>query len=180
MWGTHHARKIMAAAIAPEDLAYPDRPDRGGNARKQYRGETYYFGQYNTPESIVLFGRWKGKLVDTGEAVKPASAIVSEVSASAETAPPKPNQYWPVIIVAASMVSLAILGSAKILSTNISSTVDGVVMTEYELDLIRGNRNTDDKMLMIQEARPGRVARRNFATEDLPDDPFSFQEESGS
>jgi hypothetical protein len=85
-----------------------------------------------------------------------------------------------VLIVAASMVSLVILGSAKILSTNISSTVDGVVMTEHELGIVRASRDSDASEMKLKETRPDRVARRNSATEGLPDDPFSFKKESGS
>ena len=38
---------------------YPAKSDAHGKARVRYRGRDFYFGNLNTPESWILFGRWR-------------------------------------------------------------------------------------------------------------------------
>ena len=58
----------MSNSSEPKDLTYPEKPDSNGYAKKYFKRRAYYFGAHNSPESFMLFGEWKRRLVETGSA----------------------------------------------------------------------------------------------------------------
>ena len=60
---------LPGTAHSQHDLSYPVHPDANGIAQVSYRGKTRFFKQHNTPESWILFGRWRAHLIETGEAL---------------------------------------------------------------------------------------------------------------
>lgn len=139
----------MSTAVEPEELSYPDKADANGYAKKYYKRRAFYFGVYNSPESFQLFGEWKRQLLESGSAPE-VKAVRKDIAHKSGPNPPKANDYlerrstylWPLVsIISALLVSGTILGSAKLISTTIGPTVDGVTLTDDEMEIVRGIRN---------------------------------------
>jgi len=155
----------MSNSSEPLDLGYPDKPDANGYAKKYFKRRAFYFGAHNSPESFVLFGEWKRRLVETGVATE-VKTIRKELARQAVPSPHmhlggpierKPMQLTMISIVASFILFGAVLASAKILSSTMGPTVDGITLTNEEIDFIRGvrlhqkdlarNRKTDGEMV---------------------------------
>ena len=131
------------------DLSYPEKPDANGYAKRYFKRRAFYFGAHNTPESFLLFGEWKRQLIETGKApeVKQirkdmAHPISSSPHASLmPTAERRPIQYAAI----ASLAATVLFGWAifeRYFSSSIQApTVDGITLTNEEIDFIRGIRS---------------------------------------
>jgi hypothetical protein len=148
------------------DLSYPDKPDANGYAKKYYKRRAFYFGAHNSPESFVLFGEWKRRLVESG-VVSEVKTIRKELTQHAIPSPhfdlgdPRERRPWRsslVLVGSAIMLIGAVLAGAKILSSSVGPTVDGITLTNEEIDFIRGIRLHENRMLDIGQQRPARLA----------------------
>ena len=156
----------MSTTFDPLELAYPDKPDANGYAKKYFKRRAFYFGAHNSPESFVLFGEWKRRLVETGVAAD-VKTIRKELAQ--QTVGPhhlhlggplerKPLQLAMITTVASVILFGAVLASAKILSSTMGPTVDGVTLTNEEIDFVRGIRRHQMELAEIGEDRSARIA----------------------
>jgi len=152
--------------IDAAELTYPDKPDKNGYAKRYYKRRAYYFGGHNTPESFLLFGEWKRQLMDTGAAPE-VKAVRKELSQRTSSGgleiPPaeRRTNLWPWLsVLSALIVSVTMLGSVKILSSSIGPSVDGVTLTDYEMDVIRGIRTHRNTVEQLSSTRADRVVAR--------------------
>ena len=138
----------MSQATDPAELSYPERPDANGYAKKYFKRRAFYFGTHNSPESFLLFGEWKRRLVETGEAPE-VKQVRKEMGHGGLPAPhtalspneqPKSVQYAIYASVAASIFLAWGLLDRYFLSSPAVPTVDGVTLTNEEIDFIRGIR----------------------------------------
>ena len=138
----------MSNSSDPKDLTYPDKPDSNGYAKKYFKRRAYYFGAHNSPESFMLFGEWKRRLVETGSAPE-VKKLRKELAQQAIPSPHlhlsapverNPLQLATLAGAAFLLFFAAVLVSAKILSSKMGPTVDGISLTNEEIDFIRGVR----------------------------------------
>lgn len=143
----------MSQATDPAELSYPERPDANGYAKKYFKRRAFYFGTHNSPESFLLFGEWKRRLVETGEAPE-VKQVRKEMGHSGLPAPhtalspheqQKSTQYAIYASVAASVFLAWGLLDRYFLSSPAVPTVDGVTLTNEEIDFIRGIRRHRDQ-----------------------------------
>lgn len=143
----------MSQATDPAELSYPERPDANGYAKKYFKRRAFYFGTHNSPESFLLFGEWKRRLVETGEAPE-VKQVRKEMGHGGLPAPhtalspneqPKSVQYAIYASVAASIFLAWGLLDRYFLSSPAVPTVDGVTLTNEEIDFIRGIRRHRDQ-----------------------------------
>lgn len=156
----------MSQSIDPGDLSYPEKPDANGYAKKYYKRRAFYFGPHNSPESFLLFGEWKRRLVETG--VAPEVRAIRKDLAQQSTPSPhlalggpierKPGQLALVSGVASVILIGAVLASAKIISSSMGPTVDGITLTNEEIDLIRGMRLHQEDLSRTHPTRGERIA----------------------
>ena len=138
----------MSTAIEPSDLLYPSKPDANGYAKKYFKRRAFYFGAFNSPESYVLFGEWKRRLIESGVATE-VKVIRKDLAEQATTGPHaplggpverKPLQFAMVTLAISAMLLGAVIASAKIISSSVRPTVDGIALTSEEMDFVRGHR----------------------------------------
>ena len=156
----------MSTSVEPLELAYPDKPDANGYAKKYFKRRAFYFGAHNSPESFVLFGEWKRRLVETGVATE-VKTIRRELAQQSIASPHmhlggpverKPLQLAVITTVASVLLFGAVLASAKILSSTMGPTVDGITLTNEEIDFIRGVRLHRSEFVGLSDERPARIA----------------------
>ncbi len=139
---------MSTSSVDHLELTYPDKPDANGYAKKYFKRRAFYFGAHNSPESFVLFGEWKRRLIETGAATE-VKTIRKELAQQSIAGPHmhlggpaerKPLQLAVITTVASVILFGAVLASAKILSTTMGPTVDGITLTNEEIDFVRGIR----------------------------------------
>ena len=156
----------MSQTVDPMDLSYPEKPDANGYAKKYYKRRAFYFGAHNSPESFLLFGEWKRRLVETG--VAPEVKTIRKDLAQQSTPSPhlplggpaerKPGQLALIAGVASVILIGAVLASAKILSSSMGPTVDGITLTSEEIDFVRGIRRHHNRTTETAMDRSSRIA----------------------
>ena len=136
------------------DLSYPEKPDANGYAKRYFKRRAFYFGAHNTPESFLLFGEWKRQLIETGKAPEVKQIrkdMAHPISASPHaslmpTAERRPIQYAAI----ASLAAAVLFGWAifeRYFSSSIQApTVDGITLTNEEIDFIRGIRSHENNL----------------------------------
>lgn len=179
----------MSNALEAMELGYPDKPDANGYARKYYKRRAFYFGAHNSPESFVLFGEWKRRLVEKGVAAE-VKIIRKELAQQAVPSPHaslggpterKPLQLTLIACVAFVMLFGAVLASAKILSSAMGPTVDGITLTSEEVDFVRGIRHHHNRRYEVSRDQPSRVAElTSRLMEEGAGNAKSYLEEKGS
>ncbi len=156
----------MSNSTEPLELAYPDKPDANGYAKKYYKRRAFYFGAHNSPESFVLFGEWKRRLVESGVAAE-VKTIRKELAQQAMPSPHmhlggpverKPLQLAMVTMFASVLLFGAVLASSKILSSAMGPTVDGITLTNEEIDYIRGVRLHHQDLVVDHASQGERIA----------------------
>ena len=138
----------MSQISEAAELAYPDKPDANGYAKKYYKRRAFYFGPHNSPESFLLFGEWKRRLIASGEPpeVKQVRKELAHQALPTPHRPPqpagreKPLQYALSVSVAAA--ALLLWAAIHRLSSPPATapTVDGITLSNEEIDFIRGIR----------------------------------------
>jgi len=134
------------------ELCYPEAPDPNGSAKKYYKRRAYYFGRHNTPESLFLFAEWKRRLIETGtppevRTIRADLEHERRLKNHLESGSPNKSHFetyrWPAALVIAAVVvgalGLAFKGDAQF-GSNSHPAVDGVALTEDEVQFIRGMR----------------------------------------
>lgn len=149
-------------SIDVADLTYPEKPDNDGRARRYYKRRAYYFGQHNSPESFLLFGEWKRRLMESGEAPE-VKEIRRDLAHSAKpgTGSLKRSLYRRGILLTL-VLCVTILGISQIVSSFATPSVDGRPLTLDEQDLVRGVRRHKDilEAKAKDSPRSDRIARR--------------------
>ena len=156
----------MSNSSDPKDLTYPDKPDSNGYAKKYFKRRAYYFGAHNSPESFMLFGEWKRRLVETGsapEVKKLRKELAQQAIPSSHlhlSAPVERNPLQLATLAGAAFLLFfaAVLVSAKILSSKMGPTVDGISLTNEEIDFVRGLRTHSNELYQIGKDRAARIA----------------------
>lgn len=142
------------------DLCYPPKADANGTAKKYYRRRAYYFGRHNTPESFILFGEWKRRLVETGEPPEVKTVRIDlEHSINERARGSKIRPYvWPAVTAVSSMLLAAsITASVLIFSTVAVPMVDGQPLTTEEALIIRGVRRYEGTARAVSRNRAARL-----------------------
>ncbi|MEM1070814.1 MAG: hypothetical protein AAGI63_18055 [Planctomycetota bacterium] len=156
------------------DLCYPPKADANGTAKKYYRRRAYYFGRHNTPESLILFGEWKRRLIETGEPPEVKTVRVDlEHSLEAREKGRKYRAFiWPAVTALSScLLATTITASVMIFSTNNVVKVDGKTVSPEELSVIRGMRVFDGAAAISNADRIQRMMYFMDRTKNLgPDD----------
>ena len=143
------------------DLSYPAKADANGTAKKYYRRRAYYFGRHSSPESFMLFGEWKRRLIETGEPPEVKTVRV-DLKHSMERQE-RFRQYrvylWPGATVLSSIVlAIAITAATSIFSTQTVPEVDGTPLSVEETLFVRGLRQHDASSRRASREQPGEVA----------------------
>ena len=149
----------MSQISEAAELAYPDKPDANGYAKKYYKRRAFYFGPHNSPESFLLFGEWKRRLIASGEPpeVKQVRKELAHQALPTPHRPPqpagreKPLQYALSVSVAAAALLLwaAIHRLSRPPAT--APTVDGITLSNEEIDFIRGIRRQEFEFAAEQQ-----------------------------
>lgn len=155
----------MSIQSEPTELDYPSKPDANGYAKKYYKRRAFYFGPHNSPESYLLFGEWKRRLVETGVAteVKTIRKDLAQKSVPSPHLPlggppeRKPLQIALITCVTGLMIFISVFVSVKILSSTTAPMVDGISLTNEEIDFIRGIRRYDNSSKKFDENQPARI-----------------------
>ena len=132
------------------DLGYPTSADSRGSARVYHMRRPYYLGPYESPQSYVMFGLWKQRLLETNEPceTKDLRPIVDNILSNSD----KPvdsvrRKVIPRVVLALTCATtLMMIGVAigrKIPSTIAPALVDGINLTQDETQIIRGVRKND-------------------------------------
>ncbi len=50
------------------EIQYPTSADARGSTRVNHLRRPYYLGPFESPQSYVMFGLWKHRLIETGQA----------------------------------------------------------------------------------------------------------------
>ena len=138
----------MSQISDPSDLSYPDKPDANGYAKKYFKRRAFYFGPHNSPESFLLFGEWKRQLVENGKPPE-VKQVRKEMAHQGLSGPHHPlqaaegkkmAQYAVFASVAIALLLATALLDRYFLSSSNGPTVDGVTLTNEEIDFIRGIR----------------------------------------
>jgi len=138
----------MSQVSDPSELTYPDKPDANGYAKKYFKRRAFYFGAHNSPESFLLFGEWKRRLVENGEPAE-VKQIRKELAHQGLPGPhgplsaregQQPIQYAMYASVAASVLFAWALLDRYFFSSTTGPTVDGITLTNEEIDFVRGIR----------------------------------------
>ena len=139
-------------SIDATDLTYPEKPDNDGRARRYYKRRAYYFGQHNSPESFLLFGEWKRRLIESGEAPE-VKEIRRDLAHSAKPGVVSPSStgFSSRMVFATLILCVTIIGISQIVSSLNSPLVDGEPLTFEEQDVIRGLRQ-HRKRIAAQDA----------------------------
>ena len=140
----------MSQVSDPSDLSYPDKPDANGYAKKYFKRRAFYFGAHNSPESFLLFGEWKRRLVESGKPPE-VKQVRKELAHQGISAPHRPRQtidgqrqvqYAVYASVAAALLLAWAMMDRYFFSSSNGPTVDGITLTNEEIDFIRGIRQT--------------------------------------
>ena len=138
----------MSQVSDPSDLSYPDKPDANGYAKKYFKRRAFYFGAHNSPESFLLFGEWKRRLVESGKPPE-VKQVRKELAHQGISAPHRPRQtidgqrqvqYAVYASVAAALLLAWAMMDRYFFSSSNGPTVDGITLTNEEIDFIRGIR----------------------------------------
>ena len=156
----------MSIQSEPTELDYPSKPDANGYAKKYYKRRAFYFGPHNSPESYLLFGEWKRRLVETGVAteVKTIRKDLAQKSVPSPHLPlggppeRKPLQIALITCVTGLMIFISVFVSVKILSSTTAPMVDGISLTNEEIDFIRGIRSYETTIAESEKLRGERTA----------------------
>ncbi len=143
------------------DLSYPAKADANGTAKKYYRRRAYYFGRHSSPESFMLFGEWKRRLIETGEPPEVKTVRV-DLKHSMERQE-RFRQYrvylWPAATVLSSIVlAIAITAATSIFSTQTVPEVDGTPLSVEETLFVRGLRQHGGMNAEFTVEQPKRIA----------------------
>ena len=138
------------------DLSYPTKADNKGYARKTYAQRLYYFGPHNTADSFVLFGEWRRRLIETGEAPDVKELKAELRTSRLEEDPPELGWRRFALAVAASVLLFA-FGSLTTLMISYALADDSTTsLTDEEKEFIRGHRQQG---AVLTEAATGRSER---------------------
>ncbi len=163
-WLTRHMRAVEMNTIEASDLTYPEKPDAHGGARRYFKRKAYYFGPHNSPDSFVLFGEWKRQLIESGSA-SDVKLIRKDLVRAAKSVSDRPSRaapfQWQTIVGFAAIFLLmmaTVLVGVKFLSSPPVPVVDGVAMTEDEINILRGVRIHNTGRTNRIDARAKRTA----------------------
>ena len=154
--------------------AYPTTPHvqtKGGRVYRRTRKavtqngrrQDYYFGEQDSVESIVLFQRWRQRVIDTGEV-----PLVEEVridSAHEDREPPLPitddrkqaahmGAMMAIAVIFGGIISVSI---DRFLLLGRSPVVDGQELSIQEIDLIVGDRQHHANEERARQMLPSRA-----------------------
>ncbi|MFO0942852.1 MAG: hypothetical protein U0930_19110, partial [Pirellulales bacterium] len=143
------------------NVSYPHTPDSRGTARIYYLRKPYYLGNHDSPLSYVMFGIWKHYLTSEGKV--PPTAQIREQAEALLNADQADSKQWHRNWIMGLALTLAMLVGgmvgANFRSTQDSSHVDGIALTENELSFVRNYRAVAEK----------RAARRKAAEAEAPE-----------
>lgn len=127
------------------ELTYPESPDAKGSAKRYFRRRAYYFGQHNTPESLILFATWKQRLIETGEPpeVRDVRQELNRAGNSENESSRRSNVHWAMVAMAVVTLLSLTFSAAVFFSTKRQPEVDGVLLSSSEVDYIRGVRSQE-------------------------------------
>ena len=150
------------------DLCYPPKADANGTAKKYYRRRAYYFGRHNTPESFILFGEWKKRLVETGEPPEVKTVRVDLEHSLGERQRKFPAYVWPLVTAFSSIILAAsITASVMIFSSQGIAKVDGIPITTEESLIIRGLRQYEGTRQAQSRSRAQEIPKQYRLIKDL-------------
>ncbi|MEZ6137898.1 MAG: hypothetical protein R3C53_23670 [Pirellulaceae bacterium] len=131
-------------ADRPHEVQYPTAADARGSSRINIGRRQYYLGPYDSPQSYVMFGLWKQRLLTSGEVpdTKDLRPLVDAFLSAEAPPPPTPRGHKsiPSLLIGAICLSLAIVTAAFIFSTSPTPSVDDQVLTANEIEFVRGIR----------------------------------------
>ncbi|MDB4338904.1 hypothetical protein OAA19_02215 [Rubripirellula sp.] len=149
----------MSGAVEAADLGYPEKPDAHGYAKKYYKRRAFYFGTHNSAESFVLFGEWKRRLVESGVPTEVkelrkemAHADLPQLHLPAQdVSAPRPMAYAKIASVAAAVFFAWVACDRYFFSSAPGPTVDGITLSNEEIDFIRGIRRQSQDFDRLQQ-----------------------------
>ncbi|MCA9131564.1 MAG: hypothetical protein KDA45_00345 [Planctomycetales bacterium] len=160
------------------DIRYPSSADARGSTRINYKRRPYYMGPYDSPSSYIMFGLWKHRLLETGEAptTKELRAIVQHLLHGQSPLPP-PGKLWSLVaswsrfapsrpwariallvLMSTVLLTSTFLFGSKILSRDRGPQVDQLELSEVEKSFIRGLRAKNLALRQTADSRNGAIA----------------------
>lgn len=132
-------------------VRYPASADARGSTRVNYLRRPYYLGPHDSPQSYIMFGLWKHRLLQSGKPPKSRDLrpLVDELLAKEENAPKRRVIPGYALSAGLAIVSLLIgIGlSPMIFSIKNVPVVDGMKLSEEEIAFVRGYRFTNSLAL---------------------------------
>jgi hypothetical protein len=139
------------------DITYPATADARGSTRINHQRRPYYLGPFESPQSYIMFGLWKHRLMETGEPpetkdLRPlVDRLLGEEPATSETFSTAIRKLTSLNFLAAcACLSVAIMTTANIFLSLAPAKVDGDVLTAEETEFIRGRRSYDSEIARLQ------------------------------
>lgn len=139
----------MSQKIVREDRPqtyYPAGPDSRGSARVSYNGKQVYFGAHGTAESHATYALWRNQIDLHGTAPRPKELRpIAEAFLRDATAPP-PMRWFVAVICVGLLASAGAAFGFIFYSTHSPALVDGTALTDREVAIVRGVRESDAKL----------------------------------
>ncbi len=114
------------------DITYPATADARGSTRINHQRRPYYLGPFESPQSYIMFGLWKHRLMETGEPpetkdLRPlVDRLLGEEPATSETFSTAIRKLTSLNFLAAcACLSVAIMTTANIFLSLAPAKVDG-------------------------------------------------------
>ncbi len=142
----------------PHEVRYPTAADARGSTRINHLRRPYYLGPFESPQSYIMFGLWKQRLLETGEApeTKDLRPIVERLVSQPSTfaAVTSHRSFIPAVVFGSLCLSFAMIASAIIFSTIRPPEVDNLHLTADETEFIRGMRTSKSAQQASYDAFP--------------------------
>lgn len=152
----------MATVLRSDDshnVSYPQTPDSRGTARIYYLRKPYYLGNHDSPLSYVMFGIWKHYLTTEGK-VPPTAQIREQADALLNAEQTDSKQWHRNWIMGLALTLAMLIGGmvgANFRSTQDSSHVDGIALTENEVSFVRRVREGTQRQANAKKDAESRV-----------------------
>lgn len=139
-------------------VSYPSSPDKRGSARVNLMRRNYYLGPHESPLSYVMFGIWKNQIQLTGSAPSTAEIrpLAEQLLSDGANAVKRARRVRLLAGATGLLACAALIVGLNFRSTLGPPAVDGLVLTQDEMEFVRGIRRSDEA---YAKASVGKVAR---------------------
>lgn len=140
----------------PKYPTYPAKPDSNEQARVFYKRKPYYLGKFQSPRSYAMLALFVKHLDETGEPpeTKHLKPVVTSVLNHQPWKPPRTvNSVWfiAVLILGLTANAITMYFGFQHFANHKPTEIDGVVMSEKEMERVRASRKFNQSAVMNAE-----------------------------